>query len=305
MAHTEIAQSEHPATTVLFIGLGNMGWPMAARLVEDGRTVIVADADADREQAFATEFGCTGLREQQSLGGVDAVVLMLPTSAIVREALLGEKSGVATRLPATSVVVDMSSSDPTDTLALGRDLATRGIRVVDAPVSGGVPRARQGTLAIMLGADDEAAAALAVDVVTPMSNRVFRTGALGTGHAMKALNNYVAAAAFAAAAEATIIGDHYKLSPEVVLEVLNASTGRSFMSETTLAQVVSGEYSTGFALGLLDKDVRIASQLADRAGASAPVCDEVSRRFAAATASQGFAADHSRAYLAWKAEDAG
>lgn len=297
--------TEHIPTTVLFVGLGNMGWPMASCLVADGRNVIAFDAAEEQEMRFVREVGGTGLRQAQTLDDVDAVVLMLPTSAIVRQALLGDGTtdALVGRLRHDVVVIDMSSSDPTDTLDLGRTLAGRGIRVVDAPVSGGVKRAADGTLSIMMGADDEDAAARASDVIGPMSGTIFRTGPLGSGHAMKALNNYVAAAAFASASEALIVGSHYGLDPQVMVDVLNASTGRSFMTENSMEQVVSGTYSTGFALGLLDKDVRIAAALAKRSGTPAQVCDAVNARFESATQDQGFAADHSRAYIHWQHED--
>jgi 3-hydroxyisobutyrate dehydrogenase len=291
------------AGTVLFVGLGTMGWPMAANLVAAGRTVIAADADKDREKSFTSEFGCVSNRKQPDLAAVDAVVLMLPTSKIVREVLLNEDTGLARGLPDTAVIVDMSSSDPTDTIALGKDLAPRGIHVVDAPVSGGPSRAQQGTLTIMMGADNEDAAAVATDIVKPLSSRIFRTGALGSGHAMKALNNYVGGAAFTSAAEALIIGSHYGLTPEVMVEVLNASTGRSFMTENTIAGIAHDKYETGFALGLLNKDVRIAAQLAKRAGSRATVCDEVSHRLSAAAQSLGNEVDSARAYQHWKAVD--
>jgi 3-hydroxyisobutyrate dehydrogenase len=280
-----------------------MGWPMAANLVADGRTVIAAAADEDREKSFTAAFGCAGNREQPNLAAVDAVALMLPTSAIVREVLLSDETGLARSIPDTAVVVDMSSSDPTDTIALAKVLAQRGIHVVDAPVSGGVTGARQGTLAIMMGANDEEAKVVATDVVTPLSNRIFRTAALGSAHAMKALNSYVAGATFTAAAEALIIGSHCRLTPEVMVDVLNASTGRGFMTETSVAGIARGSYETGFALGLLDKDVRIASQLALRVGTQATVCDAVRRRLDLATEGLGSGVDSACAYRYWKAED--
>lgn len=292
------------SSTVLFVGLGNMGWPMAARLVANGREVIASDANEEQEARFVQEVGGTSRRQAQSLNAVDAVVLMLPTSAIVRKAIMGDgtSDGLVEHLRSDAVIIDMSSSDPTDTLNLGRDLAERDVRVVDAPVSGGIVRASAGTLSIMMGADDEDAATLASDVVGPMSSKIFRTGGLGSGHAMKALNNYVAAAAFTAASEALIIGAHYGLTPDTMVDVLNASTGRSFMTETTMEQVVAGTYSTGFALGLLDKDVRIAASLAQRSEIHAEVCAAVNARFGAATQSLGFGADHSKAYSYWEQE---
>ena len=171
--------------------------------------------------------------------------------------------------------------------------------MVDAPVSGGVARATDGTLTIMLGSDDERAAQRAERVVAPLSRQVFRTGGVGTGHAMKALNNFVAASAFVATSEAVIAGRAFGLSPEVMVDVLNTSTGRSFISELVMPTVLSEEFNTGFALGLLAKDVRIAQDLMADVGPGSAVCDEVQTRLSDAESALGSAADHSRAFAHW------
>jgi 3-hydroxyisobutyrate dehydrogenase len=303
VTETQTPQDAAPlAETILFVGLGNMGWPMASNVVQDGRTVYVVDSDRDREKKFAQDIGGHANADAAQLSTIDAVVLMLPTSAIVRDVLLNPDTGLAKSLPSGAVIVDMSSSDPTDTIALTEDLRPLGLHVVDAPVSGGVPRATAGTLSIMLGANDEESAVIAVDVIAPMSDKVFRTGAVGTGHAAKALNNYVAGASFAAGAEALIIGKHYGLDHDVIVDVINASTGRSFSTENVLPQIVSEKFHTGFALGLLAKDVKIADQLAERAGVQADICRSVSTRLADASTALGFGADHSAAYTFWNTQ---
>src|SRR3546814_8321081 len=120
----------------------------------------------------------------------------------------------------------MVSSSPMDTLALAETLQPHGFPVVDAPVSGGVKRALDGTLAIMVGGESEAARRI-MPLLAALGGAIFRTGPLGSGHAMKALNNYVSAAGLAAAAEAVIVGSHFGLDPLVIVDVLNASTGRN------------------------------------------------------------------------------
>ncbi len=157
----------------------------------------------------------------------------------------------------------MSSADPVGTRATHADLAKRGLAFVDAPVSGGVPRATDGTLAIMIGGD-AAAIAAAKPVLAKMGTRLFDVGGPGNGHAMKALNNFVAGTAFIAVSEALLVGERFGLDPATMVDVMNVSTGKSFNTENVAKQhVVSRQFASGFALGLLAKDVGIAADLAD------------------------------------------
>jgi 3-hydroxyisobutyrate dehydrogenase len=275
-----------------------MGWPMARNLAAAGFPLTARDLDHELQARFAGEHGCVAAGAPSAFAGAEVVVTMLPDDAAVRDVVFGW--GLAAALAPGSVVVDMSSSDPRGTQALGAELAARRIALVDAPVSGGVPRAEAGTLTIMVGGDDETAVKRARPVLETLGGRLFRTGPLGSGHAMKALNNYTGAAAYAAAAEALEIGRRYGLAPETMIEVINASTGRSFNSEHVFAEhVLPGRYATGFALGLLAKDVGIAAKLAQASGVESPVCRLVAGRYAEALAALGFAADHSEAHKAW------
>jgi 3-hydroxyisobutyrate dehydrogenase len=152
----------------------------------------------------------------------------------------------------------------------------------------------------MVGADDPHAIERAEPVLNVLGGRLFLTGPLGSGHAMKALNNYCGAASYTTTAEALAIGQHFGLRGEIMLDVLNASTGRSFNSEVVFKEeVVPGRYATGFALALLAKDVGIAAALAESSGLETPVCGLVSRRFADALEVLGAGADHSEAHKAW------
>jgi 3-hydroxyisobutyrate dehydrogenase len=194
----------------------------------------------------------------------------------------------------------MSSSDPVGTRELGAALATSGITLIDAPVSGGVPRAGHGTLTIMIGGDDPAAVERARPLLRTMGDRLFDTGGLGSGHAMKALNNFVAAAGFAACAEALLAGQRFGLDPARMVEILNVSTGRSFLTDLVLREhVVEGKFATGFQLGLLAKDVRIAADLARELRLDAPLARLVSERFEAARDALGYTRDHTEAIKAW------
>lgn len=281
-----------------FIGLGRMGWPMATNLLRAGYELVVRDADRDVERRFGEQPGATAGRETAGFAGAGVVITMLPDGRAVQDALVGD--GIADALGTGAVVVEMSSSSPHDTRELGRELARRSIALIDAPVSGGVARATDGTLAIMAGADDATALARALPILDVLGRRVFRTGPLASGHAMKALNNFCAATSYAALAEALVLGRSFGLTPSTVVEIVNNSTGRSFCSDVVFPEeVLTGRYSTGFALGLLAKDVTIAAGIAEGSDADVPVCELVQRRWAQAAEALGFAADHSQAHQEW------
>jgi 3-hydroxyisobutyrate dehydrogenase len=287
-------------STVGFIGLGRMGWPMAHNLATAGFTMVVHDADNDLARRFAAEHDAVAATCAADFARADAVVTMLPNGRIVQDSILQWTGGVASFLSDGAVIIDMSSSSPADTLALADQVAARGVRVVDAPVSGGVARAVSGELSLMVGGDprDIEAVTPVLDVLGDPARR-FTSGRLGAGHAMKAMNNYVAAATYVATAEALIIGRQYGLSSATGIDVINASTGRSFVSEIVFGEVVSGRYSTGFVLGLLAKDVSIARALADAAEVDAPMSALVDQRWSEALAALGANSDHSEAHKAW------
>jgi 3-hydroxyisobutyrate dehydrogenase len=292
--------------TVGFVGLGNMGWPMAANLHAAGFSLVVRDADAARQAGFAAEHpGALAADSPDSFAAAGLVVTMLPNGAIVGDALLGW--GIAAALESGALVVEMSSSDPSDTLRLAAELERSGIRLVDAPVSGGVPRALTGELALMVGGvDEDVARAQPVLRVLGDPARQFRTGGLGTGHAMKALNNVIGAATYCVTAEALVIGLRFGLDPQTMIAIINASTGRSFVSETVFAaEVLTGRYGSGFALGLMAKDVHIAQSVAAAAETDAPVVALADDRWAKALGQLGPAADQSMAHQAWWADQLG
>ena len=285
--------------TVGFVGLGNMGWPMARNLHAAGLDLIVRDIAAATQHRFAAEHpGVTPASSPSAFAAADIVVTMLPNGASVQDAMLGW--GIGTALRAGALLLEMSSSDPSDTLRLAADLEPFGVRVVDAPVSGGVPRAVTGELAIMVGgAPPDVARAQPVLLVLGEPARQFRTGGLGSGHAMKALNNVVAAATSCATAEALVIGKRFGLDPKTMVDIINVSTGRSFVSEVFGSEVLTGRYGTGFKLGLLAKDVRIAASVAAATGTDAPVVALTDERWAKALSQLGAETDQSAAHQAW------
>ncbi len=285
-----------------FIGIGNMGWPMAANLVKAGHAVSVHDSEPGRAARFAAEHAARAADDLASLGRTaDVVITMLPNGRLVRDVVLGTGPALLPGLRRGAVVVDMSSSDPSGTRALGQELRAAGVALVDAPVSGLVDRARTGSLTIMIGADDEAALQRIQPVLECLGERLFRTGGLGCGHAMKALNNVVAATAFTATAEALIIGRRFGLDPKVMTEILNVSTGRSFHSDVSFpGHVLTRKFATGFSLGLLAKDVGIAADLGATVEADAPLVQLVSRLWAEGCSEIGAGQDNSAIVKRWE-----
>jgi 3-hydroxyisobutyrate dehydrogenase len=276
-----------PPAAVAFIGLGTMGVPMAGHLAAKGYAVRGWDLSAAaRDKAGVPAAGSA----RAAVAGAAAVITMLPDAAAVRAALLGGDA-LAEAAPGT-LVLEMSSSDPLATRSLGAELAARGLVLVDAPVSGGLKKAREASLAIMAGGEADAVAR-AMQLLEAMGAAVFRCGGLGAGHAMKALNNYVSAAGLVAAVEALAIGGRFGLDPEVMVDVLNASTGKNNTTEHKLKQqVIPKTFAAGFAIGLMAKDVGAAASLARGVGVAAPLAQAMAERWAEAAAKLGPGADH-------------
>jgi 3-hydroxyisobutyrate dehydrogenase len=194
----------------------------------------------------------------------------------------------------------MSSADPVGTRALHAELAKKNIVLVDAPVSGGVPRATDGSLAIMIGGDP-AAVDEAKPVLGKMGTRMFDVGGPGNGHAMKALNNFVAGTGFIAVAEAVLVGKKFGLDPAVMIDIMNASTGKNFNTENVVKQhVISRQFASGFALGLLAKDVKIAADLAAAIDVESPLTRLSSSLLGEARDRVGAEKDHTLAYTYWE-----
>ncbi len=279
-------------TAVGFIGLGAMGRPMSARVAGAGLTLAVLDRDSQRAGAVAAETGATWSANGRELAQAsDVVITILPTSVAVGDAL-GGPDGVLAGLKPGSLVIDMTSGVPTETRALAARVAEAGGMLIDAPVSGGVPRARTGELAIMVGGDP-AAIERADPVLRSMGTSIMRTGDVGSAHAMKALNNLVSAGGFLLGIEALLIGQRFGLDPATMVDVINASTGMSNSSQKKFKQfVLSRQFNAGFGLDLMVKDLGIAMGVARDTNTPAPVSALVREMWAAAQAMLGPGQDH-------------
>jgi len=289
-------------TRVGFIGVGVMGTPMAHNLVKKGFDVTLYDEKPGRAAEVAKEFGCKAAQSLDGLEACEFIVTMLPDGKVVQEVLTRtQQQSLMKSCKRGTVFIDMSSSEPTLTRATGAELQKQGLVLVDAPVSGARMRAETGTLAIMIGASDSALIEKVRPVLSAMGNQLFVLGGLGNGHAMKAVNNIIAGTSMIAVAEGLAVGEEFGLDPKTIIDVLNASTGRGFVTEFVAKEhVITGKYQTGFALGLLAKDVRIAADLSEDVKLDAPLFRLVRERFAMARDKEGAAADSARAFAAVK-----
>ena len=278
-----------PIRRIGFIGIGNMGWPMAANLHKAGFEVVVADVAPGRAAQFARDIGgraATGAAD--AANGAEAVITILPTSTEVA-AVIGAMKPM---LAPGALVIEMSSGAPGVTRTLAGELAAGGIALIDAPVSGGVPRAERGDLAILAGgaaADLERAA----PVLRAMGTSIHHCGDVGAGQAMKALNNLVSAGGFLIGIEALLIGQKFGLDPALMVDVLNASTGMNNSTQKKFKQfVLSRRFDAGFGLDLMAKDLSIALDVGRASGTPTPFAALCREMWASAAAMLGPGQDH-------------
>ncbi|TBW41353.1 NAD(P)-dependent oxidoreductase [Siculibacillus lacustris] len=278
------------ADDVLFIGAGRMGALMARRLLDGGVALAVADVVPAALEPFAARGVATAAHGADLLGTI--VLTMLPTDRHVREALLGP-GGACTVRP-RAVVIDMSTATPAHTRALAADLAARGTVLLDAPVSGGMAGAGDGRLTTMVGGD-AAALARCLPILRLMCADVTRVGPVGSGHAVKALNNYLSAATLWTATEALVIGRRLGLDAATMLAVWSAGSGRSHATEVKLPRhVVTGTLDFGQSLELFCKDIAIAAELARETGTTTPALDHLLALWRSARDTLGPQADITR-----------
>jgi 3-hydroxyisobutyrate dehydrogenase-like beta-hydroxyacid dehydrogenase len=276
------------ALTIGFVGLGVMGVPMARHLGESGHRVqgfdVAPSALQRLRDAHASARACGSAREAAS--GADVVFTMLPNGHVVRDTVAGE-AGIAAGLQAGALLVDTSSSEPWLTRETAALVAARGASMIDAPVSGAMWGAEAGELVFMVGG---AAADVrrARPLLDAMGKQVFHLGPLGSGHTMKALNNLVTAMTLTATAEALTVGVRCGLDPAVMTDVLDASTGGSWISRTHIRQrVISRRFDDPFKLELMLKDIGIALAVARDAGAHMPLAEAGHPLWQAADHAQG------------------
>lgn len=254
-----------------FIGLGVMGAPMAGHLARAGHRLTVLDLDGERTRAVAGRIGGTPAATPAEVAATSEVVItMLPDGQVVQRVALGEH-GLVHGLKRGALLLDTSSAEPWLTEATAAGLAAAGASMVDAPVSGAAWGADAAELVFMVGgAGDD------VDRVSPlldvMGKARHHLGGLGSGHAMKCINNTITSMTFLATAEGLVAGKRYGLDPAVMLEVLNQSTGGSWITRTHFTQrIFNRAFDDPFKLSLMLKDIGIALQLARETATPMPL----------------------------------
>lgn len=246
-----------------FVGVGVMGAPMAAHLSRAGYELALYDTDSDAACRLATSLAGSVVAGSlvQVAERSDIVITMLPNGEVVRQVALGEQ-GLLQGFKRGALLLDTSSSEPWITRQTALALKERAVAMVDAPVSGAQWGAQAAELVFMVGG-----AAQDLERVRPllecMGRKVFHLGELGAGHAMKCLNNLVTAMTLMTTAEGLAIGTRYGLDPAVMIDVLNESTGMSWITQTHFRQrILSRRFDDPFKLELMVKDMAIACELA-------------------------------------------
>ncbi len=289
--------------TVAFIGLGRMGHPMARHLARAGYRLIASDIRPDVVRSFAETYGAVATAGPDDCAGASVIITMLPSSRQVEEVLTGDgkSAGLANLLAPGSLVIDCSTSEPMSTRRLGETLARRNIAMVDAPVAGGVVFAEDGSLDALVGGA-EADIARATPIIESFAKQILVCGPLGSGHAMKALNNFVNAQALLTYAEAMAVGAKFGIAMPVMVQSLeSATTGRNHPFEKKIVrQVLGRKFASGMALGLISKDVGIARKLAEELGIWSPVTDRTAELWNEAVEVVGAMADQTEVVKLWE-----
>lgn len=259
-----------------FIGLGTMGQPMAANLLARGFQLVVFDVNSAALEAVRAQGARLAATPRDVGAACRYVVTMLPGPAQVEQVLAGP-DGVIAGMASGGTLIDMSSIDPGTTRRVGQQAAERGLRMIDAPVSGAPPRARDGTLTIMVGGEADVLADCR-PVLDALGDNVIHVGPLGTGEALKLVNNLLAACHAAALGEAFNIGVRYGLDPRVMYDVVRTSSGDCWSLRTRVpypdvlpSSPANNDFAPGFMTDLMYKDVGLALALARDVDAPAPL----------------------------------
>ena len=281
--------------TIAFIGLGNMGGPMAANLVKAGHGVRGFDLIGSlREEAAANgvQIAGTGI---EAVKDADAIVTMLPAGKHVR-AVWAE---IVPHAKGGAVIIDSSTIDVDSARAAHALAAERGLKSLDAPVSGGTAGAKAGTLTFMCGGTEEAFAA-ANPILEKMGKRIVHCGGGGAGQAAKICNNMILGATMIVTCEAFVLAEKLGLSHQALFDVASTSSGQSWSLTTycpvpgpVSASPANDSYKPGFATALMLKDLKLAQEAASSAGANTPIGAHAAELYEQYTAAGNEGADFS------------
>jgi 3-hydroxyisobutyrate dehydrogenase len=288
---------------VAFLGLGDIGVLMASHLARDPFELVVWNRTASKAQAFVREHKASvASTPAQAVKDAQVVITCLPSSVEVEAVLHGE-NGMLESLPQGAVLIDCTSGDPPTSRSIAAELDSRGVGFIDAPVSGGTTAAKAGTLTVMWGGDQSVFERVR-SVVEAFGKKIVHAGAVGSGDALKAVNNALLAVHILSAAEGLAVLVKAGVDPKVALEVINASSGRSNSSENLIPQrVLTRAFPRTFRLALLEKDIGIAAVMAEDLGARTPLISLTAERFHEAREKLGEKADHVEAVKLVEAEN--
>lgn len=265
-----------------FVGLGMMGLPMAKNLVEAGYTVTVFDLDAgaiEEAQGFGASPASTGA---EVAAQSDIIITMVPDSPHVEAAIAGN-GGIIEGIRAESVVIEMSTILPEVGKRMAELLAEKGADFVDAPVTGGVAGAEAGSMSILVGGDAEAFERT-LPVLSILGGDITHMGPVGAGHTTKIANQLIGVATLAGLSEAFVLAKKSGLDMQTFYDAVKNGAGRSWALETLGPKILKGDFSPGFMVKHMQKDLRLAGQLADDTGTSIPTTSLIAQLYHAVQA---------------------
>lgn len=264
-----------------FVGLGNMGLPMATNLVKGGFEVYGLNRSTGKEQSFAAAGGKVGLTLKELAGEADIVMTCLPMPADVEEMYLGPE-GIVNQGRSGLTLIDFSTVSPDLNVKINTAAKRAGMDYLDAPVSGGTVGAEQATLSIMVGGSKQVFDRV-MPVFEKLGKNIYYVGETGSGTVVKLLNQLMVGIHTQAASEAMALADQMGLSKDTLYQILNASFAQSRMFERHYTQFVQkNQFQPGFAISLLHKDLALVKKMADDSGAALPIGTQVERLLSAA-----------------------
>jgi 3-hydroxyisobutyrate dehydrogenase len=277
---------------VAFLGLGDIGALMASHLARDPFDLVVWNRTASRADNFARQHKARVVgTPAEAVKDAQVVITCLPSSVEVEAVLHGE-NGMLESLRRGAVMIDCTSGDPPTSRSIAAELGGRGVDFIDAPVSGGTTAAKAGALTVMWGGEESVFERVR-PVVEAFGKKIVHAGPVGSGDALKAVNNALLAVHILSAAEGLAVLVKAGVDPKIALEVINASSGRSNSSENLIPQrVLTRAFPRTFRLALLEKDIGIAAVLAEDLGARTPLISLTAERFHEAREKLGEKADH-------------
>jgi 3-hydroxyisobutyrate dehydrogenase len=273
-------------TKIAFIGLGNMGAPMAVNLVKAGHQVRAFDLIPASLQSFVAAGGKQASSAKEAAEGAEVVISMLPAVRHVSE-LYSSEGGLLAQLPKGCLVIDSSTIDATTARQVGATALKAGIDFIDAPVSGGVSGAEAGTLSFIVGGE-AACFARAKPILEAMGKNIFHAGGVGSGQIAKTCNNMLLSVLMAGTAEALQMGIENGLDPKILSDIMVKSSGRNWALEVynPVPGVMPGtpacnNYQGGFMVDLMNKDLNLALGVAQESSSKVPMGEQAAALFEA------------------------